>query len=277
MFKRTFEVLQRFHFVFFYFVLLVDLCFSYRLHRQKKNLTQQLQLPITLSKAFSLEVVHWIIRQSTSAVTTSCDSAIDSWEELDHDDSKLDEVNTHPLFYDQFHFVSYLTLVLQIQSALGRVKIRKPKVDFFASTETFSAAWDEKDLPNVLEAYDLPPRKTYDDIKYELAKLDCADVTFQKVDESHCLISFSSANRGACPWLRLRSICDASAAGKEKARLRSSCLKPYKPRPQTTMVVARRLVENALGKRSNVSAEQRKAERKRLNDAKAKKSTTANY
>lgn len=63
MFKRTFEVLQRFHFVFFYFVLLVDLCFSYRLHRQKKNLTQQLQLPITLSKAFSLEVVHWIIRR----------------------------------------------------------------------------------------------------------------------------------------------------------------------------------------------------------------------
>lgn len=63
-------------------------------------------------------------------------------------------------------------------------------------------------------------------------------------------------------------MCDASAAAQEKARSCSAALKPYKPRPQTTMVVARRLVENALGKRAKVPAEQRRAERKQLIDAK---------
>lgn len=200
-----------------------------------------------------------------AVVVPSCDSAVDSWEELDSDDSKL---------------------VDEIQSAMGKVRIRKPKIDYFAPPETVDTEWNEKELPNVLEAYGLPPRITYDDIKHELAKFDCADVTFHKVDDSHCLIAFSSANtalkaliaarqRSACPWLRLRSMYDASVAAQEKARSSSASLKPYKPRPQTTTLVARRLVENALGKRSNVSVEQRRAERKLLNDARVQKEARA--
>lgn len=67
--------------------------------------------------------------------------------------------------------------------------------------------------------------------------------------------------------LRLRSLCDATRATQDQARRYQSVLRPYKQRPQTTPLVARRLIEGALGKRSNVSAEQISYERKQLKDA----------
>lgn len=79
---------------------------------------------------------------------------------------------------------------------MGKVRIRKPKIDYFVPPKTLCTEWNEKKLPNVLEAFGLPPRITYGDIKHELAKFDCADVTFQSVDDSHCLIAFSSSSAG---------------------------------------------------------------------------------
>ncbi|VDO25867.1 unnamed protein product, partial [Brugia timori] len=46
-------------------------------------------------------------------------------------------------------------------------------------------------------------------------------------------------------------------------------------RPQTTPLVARRLIEGALGKRANVSAQQISNERKQLKDAKDLKQARA--
>lgn len=68
--------------------------------------------------------------------------------------------------------------------------------------------------------------------------------------------------------VRLRSLRDATRASQEKARKYKATLCPHKQRPQTTPLVARRLVEVALGKRSNVSAQQISSERKQLKDAK---------
>lgn len=45
-------------------------------------------------------------------------------------------------------------------------------------------------------------------------------------------------------------------------------LLPAKERPQTSAALARRLVIGALGVKSNVTKEQREAERKKLQDAK---------
>lgn len=48
----------------------------------------------------------------------------------------------------------------------------------------------------------------------------------------------------------------------------SEFLQPYKPRPETTAMTARRLVTGALGITSNVSREQRELERQKLKEAK---------
>lgn len=68
--------------------------------------------------------------------------------------------------------------------------------------------------------------------------------------------------------VRLRSLCDATRVTQEKARKYEAMLRPHKQRPQTTPLVARRLIEGALGKRSNVSVQQISNERKQLKDAK---------
>ena len=53
-----------------------------------------------------------------------------------------------------------------------------------------------------------------------------------------------------------------------KAKKCIEFLKPYKSRPETTAVAARRLVSGALGLKSKVTKEQREAERQKLREAK---------
>ena len=53
-----------------------------------------------------------------------------------------------------------------------------------------------------------------------------------------------------------------------KAKRCIEFLKPYKSRPETTAVAARRLVSGALGLKSKVTKEQREAERQKLREAK---------
>ncbi|VDK71918.1 unnamed protein product [Litomosoides sigmodontis] len=199
------------------------------------------------------------------AVVPSC-GAVDSWEELDNDDYSSKLVN-------------------EIEIAMCKVKIRKPKVTtYFSGTPV--DPWDDNLLPHVLEAFNLPVRFTEDDVKQELAKHDCADVAIHPVDDTHCLVVFASKNaalqamiavrqRQSIAKVRLRSLCDATRTTQEKARKYEAILHPHKQRPQTTPLVARRLVEGALGKRSNVSAQQISSERKQLKDARDLKQAKA--
>ncbi|MCP9266378.1 hypothetical protein DINM_021924 [Dirofilaria immitis] len=191
--------------------------------------------------------------------------AVDSWEELDNDDYSSKLVN-------------------EIEMAMCKVKIRKPKINYFS--EPLVDPWNDNLLPHVLEAFNLPVRFTEDDVKQELAKHDCADVAIHPVDDTHCLVVFASKNaalqamiavrqRQSIAKVRLRSLCDATRAAQEKARKYEAVLRPHKQRPQTTPLVARRLVEGALGKRSNVSAQQISNERKQLKDAKDLKQAKA--
>lgn len=63
--------------------------------------------------------------------------------------------------------------------------------------------------------------------------------------------------------IKLRPLQNASERPREKALEEQELLKAYQPRPLTTTIVARRLVEEALGIRSTISLEQ-------LNAVKAK-------
>ncbi|KAL3981816.1 hypothetical protein ACH3XW_44630 [Acanthocheilonema viteae] len=203
-------------------------------------------------------------KRKDEAVVPNC-GAVDSWEELDNDDYSSKLVN-------------------EIEIAMCKVKIRKPKITYFSGP--LVDPWDDNLLPHVLEAFNLPVRFTEDDVKQELAKHDCADVAIHPVDDTHCLVVFASKNaalqamiavrqRQSIAKVRLRSLCDATRATQEKARKYEAVLRPHRQRPQTTPLVARRLIEGALGKRSNVSAQQISNERKQLKDAKDLKQAKA--
>lgn len=92
--------------------------------------------------------------------------------------------------FSEFQFIS----ILQIEIAMCKVKIRKPKINYFSGPP--ADPWDDNLLPHVLEAFNLPVRFTEDDVKQELAKHDCADVAIHPVDDTHCLVVFASKNAG---------------------------------------------------------------------------------
>nr|CRZ25813.1 Bm3218 [Brugia malayi] len=203
-------------------------------------------------------------KEKDETVISSSD-AVDSWEELDNDDYSSKLVN-------------------EIEVAMCKVKIRKPKMNYFSGPSV--DPWDDNLLPHVLEAFNLPVKFTEDDVKQELAKHDCANVAIYPVDDTHCLVVFASKNAAlqamiavrqqqSIAKVRLRSLCDATRATQEKARKYEAILRPHKQRPQTTPLVARRLIEGALGKRANVSAQQISNERKQLKDAKDLKQARA--
>ena len=69
---------------------------------------------------------------------------------------------------------------------------------------------------------------------------------------------------------RTRPLALATRESKMKAKRCIEFLKPFKPKPETTALAARRLISGALGLKSKVTREQREAERKKLREAKGK-------
>ena len=72
------------------------------------------------------------------------------------------------------------------------------------------------------------------------------------------------------PLVRTRPLSMATKASKLKALRITEVLLPYKPRPQTSAALARRLVSGALGLKMNIPKEVRDAEKQKLKDAKGK-------
>lgn len=99
-----------------------------------------------------------------------------------------------------------------------------------------------------------------------------------------------AALRDTSVVFKLRPLSEATTASKQTARLhlgefffllrpqtKSSqtielcvldCLQPFKPRPETSALLARRMVEGHLGMKTRISPEQRTHERKKLQAAK---------
>ena len=133
----------------------------------------------------------------------------------------------------------------------------------------------EEEFSNMLEIYDLSPELKSQDIRTSLHQLQSGDYEIRWVNDSHAIIIFSTrsiaedALRLPCHNLKLRKLSQGSAESKQKARQCTDNL-PFKQRPETSAILARRLVSGALGIRVSLSAEQREAERKQLKDARGK-------
>uniref|UniRef100_A0A3Q3C0J0 R3H domain and coiled-coil containing 1-like n=1 Tax=Haplochromis burtoni TaxID=8153 RepID=A0A3Q3C0J0_HAPBU len=170
---------------------------------------------------------------------------------------------------------------MALKEGKKKESIQEPRFDYYNMDR---ASYDDDDdddvdltedeLSHIVEIYDFPTEfKTEDLLKLFQCYKRGFDIKW--IDDTHALGLFSSpiareALRSKNPLMKLRPLSKSSSATKAKARS-CSYLLPAKERPQTSAALARKLVIGALGVKSNLTKEQREAERKKLQEARQKR------
>ncbi|XP_074550191.1 coiled-coil domain-containing protein R3HCC1L [Halichoeres trimaculatus] len=195
----------------------------------------------------------------------------DSWDTLFNDDG--DCLDPH------------LLEELAVNAGKKKESIQEPRFDYYNMDRYGSDEDDidltEDELSHIVEIYDFPSEfKTEDLLKlFQCYQQRGFDIKW--IDDNHALGLFSSpiaareALRSRNPLMKLRPLSKSSSATKAKARSCSDYLLPAKERPQTSAALARKLVIGALGVKSNLTKEQREAERRKLQEAKEQKRLAA--
>ncbi|XP_066457202.1 coiled-coil domain-containing protein R3HCC1L isoform X2 [Eleutherodactylus coqui] len=153
---------------------------------------------------------------------------------------------------------------------------KKPRYNYY-DYEPKEPAMDDLELSHVIEIYSFPAEFKTEDLLRAFASYQKKGFDIKWVDDTHALGVFASpiAARDALnsrnPLVKVRSLSEATRASRAKARAFADCLQPAKDRPETSAVLARRLVISALGVRSTQSRAEREAERKKLQEARARR------
>ncbi|MPC28278.1 Coiled-coil domain-containing protein R3HCC1L [Portunus trituberculatus] len=162
----------------------------------------------------------------------------------------------------------------QLNDTLGKVKLEKPVNDYCRFQPRSEAEMNEDDYAHVIEIYDFPTSFKTQDLMMVFSQFISAGFDVKWVDDTHALGIFSTSLMAAealslrHPFLKTRSLSNATKTSRAKAMRITDALLPYKPRPATSAALARRLVSGALGLKVNISREVREAERQKLKDAK---------
>ncbi|MEQ2167835.1 Coiled-coil domain-containing protein r3hcc1l, partial [Goodea atripinnis] len=172
---------------------------------------------------------------------------------------------------------------LAVREGRKKKSLQEPRFDYYNMEMDDEDDIDltEDELSHIVEIYDFPTEfKTEDLLKlFQCYQQRGFDIKW--IDDTHVLGLFSSpiaareALRTKNPLMKLRPLSKSSNATKAKARSCSDYLLPAKERPQTSAALARKLVIGALGMKSNLTKEQREAERKKLQQAKEQKHLAA--
>ncbi|XP_007570310.1 coiled-coil domain-containing protein R3HCC1L [Poecilia formosa] len=200
---------------------------------------------------------------------SSQDENEDSWETLFNDEG--DCLDPH--------------LLEELALSEGRKKKSKqePRFDYYNMDMDDEDEIDltEDELSHIVEIYDFPTEFKMEDLLRLFQCYQQRGFDIKWIDDSHALGLFSSpvaareALRTKHPLMKLRPLSKSSNATKAKARSCSDYLLPAKERPQTSAALARKLVIGALGVKSNLTKEQREAEKKKLQQAKEQKRLAA--
>ncbi|CAL2049002.1 unnamed protein product [Caenorhabditis brenneri] len=147
-----------------------------------------------------------------------------------------------------------------------------------------SSDWDLNFLPHVLEIYGVPDYKMQGDVVKAMETIGNGDCKVMWIERKVVFAVFENVSRAKnClalskhDWLRFRSLADSPKNVQNSAKANASSLGIPKKKQQTTATVARRMVENALGKKATVSTEKRQEERNQLAAAKAAKKSTIQW
>lgn len=174
---------------------------------------------------------------------------------------------------------------LSLKEGKKKESVQEPRFDYYNmdrdDDDDDDIELSEDELSHIVEIYDFPLEfKTEDLLKlFQCYQQRGFDIKW--IDDSHALGLFSSpiaareALRSKHPLMKLRPLSKSSSATKAKARGCSDYLLPAKERPQTSAALARKLVIGALGVKSNLTKEQREAERRKLQEAREQKRLAA--
>lgn len=195
----------------------------------------------------------------------------DSWDTMFNDDG--DCLDPH------------LLEELALKEGTKKKSIQEPRFDYYNMDRCGSDDSDidltEDELSHIVEIYDFPPEFKTEDLLKLFQGYQQRGFDIKWIDDAHALGLFSSpiaareALRSKNPLMKLRPLSKSSSATKAKARSCSDYLLPAKERPQTSAALARKLVIGALGVKSNLTKEQREAERRKLQEAREQKRLAA--
>lgn len=162
----------------------------------------------------------------------------------------------------------------QLSDAIGNIVLEKPSNDYYEFKPEEPVINDE-DYGHVVEIYDFPVSFKTQDLMVIFQEFKSFDLKW--VDDTHALGIFATSLQAADslsmqhPFVKTRPLTLAIAASKSKALRLTDAHLPYKPRPATSVALARRLVSGALGLKVSISKEQRDAEKNKLKHAKEQK------
>ncbi|XP_076041555.1 uncharacterized protein LOC143025564 isoform X2 [Oratosquilla oratoria] len=171
----------------------------------------------------------------------------------------------------------------QLDSNIGKVTFEEPEHDYYnyQAKDSSPVLMNDAEYSHVIEIYDFPVSFKTQDLLSIFGNFQNTGFDIKWVDDTHALGVFTTALIASealnidHPFLKTRPLTLATRASKAKALRITEALLPYKPRPETSAALARRLVSGALGLKVNVSREVREAEKQKLKDAKAKKRLAA--
>uniref|UniRef100_A0A3B4AKE9 Uncharacterized protein n=1 Tax=Periophthalmus magnuspinnatus TaxID=409849 RepID=A0A3B4AKE9_9GOBI len=232
-------------------------------HNDKEN-TERLQGTVTQSDDqleetdVKADVTSWL--EETTAQGENGEE--ESWDTMFNDDGEC--LDPH------------LLEELSIKDGKVKTSIQDSRFDYYNMNRDYDDDIDltEDEMSHIVEIYDFPSEfKTEDLLKLFHTNQRGLDIKW--IDETHALGLFSSplareALRSKHPLMKVRPLSKSSSVTKAKARS-CSYLLPVKERPQTSAALARKLVIGALGVKSNLTKEQREAERKKLQEARQKR------
>ncbi|NXS05977.1 R3HCL protein, partial [Oxylabes madagascariensis] len=153
---------------------------------------------------------------------------------------------------------------------------QSPRFNYYGA-EPAAPDISDDELPHVIEIYDFPSDFRTEDLMRVFCSYQKKGFDIKWVDDTHALGIFSSpiTARDALStkhlMVKTRPLSQGTRASKAKARAYAEYLQPAKERPETSAVLARRLVIGALGVRSNQTPAQRDAERRKLQEAQERK------
>ncbi|XP_045190721.2 dentin sialophosphoprotein-like isoform X2 [Mercenaria mercenaria] len=170
------------------------------------------------------------------------------------------------------------TAMEELTKTVGKVKIQKSKkINYLDYQPKDKSNFDFTQYEHIIEIYDFPVEFVTRDLIIAFQSFMSRGFDLKWVDDTHALGIFSSAIAAkdalqlVHPLLKVCPLSQASKQSQNKAKRCTEFLQPYKPRPETSAMAARRLVAGALGIATGVSREKREMERKQLKEAKAKK------
>ncbi|KAJ7356362.1 Coiled-coil domain-containing protein r3hcc1l [Desmophyllum pertusum] len=162
-------------------------------------------------------------------------------------------------------------------TGIANPEVHKTQYDYYSFTPK-DVELDDEEFGHIVEIYNFSPDLKTQDLMQALSSFRSKGFDINWVDDTHALAVFTNRHTAqdaiqlcSGPLMKLRPVSGGTEDSKKKASTCFEFLQPYKERPQTSKLLADRLVAGALGMRSKMTREERVKEREKIKDAKSRR------